>query len=413
MTISATFLGGAQEVGRLGLVLEHEDARLLFDYGMSPDKPVPSYPQEAPPVDLILLSHAHLDHSGMLPWVAARYETTILATAPSALVASLLHHDSLKIAKMEGFPPMFDAGDIKHTQKIFDYVKHTDRRDAAGTEVFFHNAGHIPGSTMFEVRGERRIVFTGDLMTRNSRLLWGAHPVKCDLLFMEATYAGREHPDRQETEKAFLDAVEDTIRRGGTAIVPSFAVGRNQELALVLANSGHDVYLDGMAKEVFKIYLNHPGFLRSKKDLERAYRNLKVVHGHHARKGALDGSVVLTSSGMLDGGPVLYYLEQLHKDPKSSVFLSGYQVEGSNGRSLLDTGHVNIKGNSMKVECEVRKFDFSAHAGHKDLVHFAKESGAKDIVLFHGDKPDEMRTDLEKFANVHTPAVGEKITFRD
>ncbi|MGH9896999.1 MAG: MBL fold metallo-hydrolase, partial [bacterium] len=90
------FLGGAGEVGRLGMLLESNDARILFDYGMSPDKPTPTYPMEAPPVDLILLTHAHLDHSGMLPWVAARYESTVLSTAPTAEVATILHRDSLK-----------------------------------------------------------------------------------------------------------------------------------------------------------------------------------------------------------------------------------------------------------------------------------------------------------------------------
>lgn len=413
MTLEATFLGGAKEVGRLGLVLEHDGARMLFDYGLSPDKPVPLYPQEAPPVDLILLSHAHLDHSGMLPWVASRYETTILATPPSAHVANILHNDSLKIATMEGFDARYDKQDIKHTQKVFDFVRHAEWREAAGMELHFHSAGHIPGSTMFELRGSRRVLFTGDLYTRNSRLLWGAHPVRTDVLFMESTYAGREHPDRQETEKEFLDAVDDTLKRGGTVMVPSFAVGRSQEMALVLANRGYTVWLDGMAKEVIKVFLRYPEYLRNKKDLQKAYDNMKVIHSEMGRRQALKGDVILTTSGMMDGGPILYYLQHLHKDPKSSVFLSGYQVEGSNGRMLLETGQVVIKGSTIKVDCQVRKFDFSAHAGHQDLVKFAKDSGAKDIVLFHGDQPDALRDDLSKFANVFTPATGEKLVFRD
>jgi putative mRNA 3-end processing factor len=345
--------------------------------------------------------------------VASRYETSILATPPSALVATLLHNDSLKIAQQEGFAAMYDKADIKHTQKVFEFVRHAEWREAAGMELHFHSAGHIPGSTMYELRGDRKILFTGDLYTRNTRLLWGAHPVKCDLLFMESTYAGREHPDRRETEKQFIDAVEETLKRGGTVIVPSFAVGRSQEMALVLKDRGYTVWLDGMAKDVSEIFMRYPEYLRNKRELGQAYEKVHFIRSQHARKQALKGDVIITTSGMLDGGPVLYYLEQLHKDPKSSIFLSGYQVEGSNGRMLLDSGHVNIRGSKIKVECQVRKFDFSAHAGHQDLVKFAKDTGAKDIVLFHGDQPEKLVADLSKFTNVHTPATGDILKFRD
>lgn len=414
MTLRARFLGGAGEVGRLGMLLEQDEAHVLFDYGMSPDKPVPSYPQECPPIDLVLLTHAHLDHSGMLPWVASRYETTVLTTRPTAEVATILHNDSFKIATKEGYPAPYDKADIKHTQKVFDYVRHAEGRTQAGMELHFHSAGHIPGSTMYEMRSDRRILFTGDINTANTRLCWGAHSVKCDLLFMESTYAGREHPDRRATERAFLDAVEDTVDRGGTAVVPTFAVGRSQEVALVLKDAGHEVWLDGMAKDVSRIFLRNPEFIRNRKDLERAFERIKFVHSQHGRKVALKGgNVILTTSGMLDGGPVLYYLSQLHNEKKSSVFLTGFQVEGSNGRRLLDTGHVEDQGASIKVECPVQKFDFSAHAGHAELVRFAKTSGAKDIVLFHGDQSGELRPDLEKFARVHTPQTGDVLEWKD
>lgn len=410
MSVKARFLGGAGEVGRLGMLLEQDEAHLLFDYGMSPDKPVPIYPQECPPIDLVLLTHAHLDHSGMLPWVAARYESTILTSRPSAEVATILHNDSHKIATQEGYPAPYDKGDIKHTQKVFDYIKHAEYRHQAGMELHFHSAGHIPGSTMYELRSDRRILFTGDLNLTNTRLVWGAHPVKCDLLFMESTYAGREHPDRRETEKAFLDAVSDTIRRGGTAIIPTFAVGRSQEIALVLKDAGHEVWLDGMAKDVSRIFLQNPEFIRNKRDLERTFERIKFVHSQHGRKqAARGGNVILTTSGMLDGGPVLFYLSQLHADTRSSVLLTGFQVEGSNGRRLLETGFIEDKGVRIKVDCQVQKFDFSAHAGHNELVRFAKASGAKDVVLFHGDQSGELRPDMEKFTNVHTPQIGEQL----
>lgn len=413
MTIRARFLGGAGEVGRLGMLLEQDEAHLLFDYGLSPDKPVPSYPQECPPVDLVLLTHAHLDHSGMLPWVASRYETTVVTTRPSAEVSSILHNDSLKIATQEGYPAPYDKDDIKHTQKCFDYVKHAERREAAGRELHTHSAGHIPGSTMYELRSDRRIVFTGDINTQNTRLVWGAHPVKCDLLFMESTYAGREHVDRRESEKAFLDAVADTVKRGGVAVVPAFAVGRSQEVALLLKDKGYTVWLDGMAKDVTRVFLRNHEYIRNRKELEKTFEQVKFVHSQHGRKLAMKGQVIITTGGMLDGGPVLHYLSMLRNDPKSSVFLTGFQVEGSNGRRLLETRHIQDKGVSLKVECQVERFDFSAHAGHRDLVKFAKDSGAKDVVLFHGDQSGELRPDLEKFTNVYTPKVGETLEFQD
>lgn len=414
MTLTAEFLGGAGEVGRLGMLLQHDDARFLFDYGMSPDKPVPSYPKECPPIDLMMLTHAHLDHSGMVPWVASRYEASVLATRPTSEVATILHNDSIKIADMEGYPAPYDKDDVKHTHKVFDHIKHAEWREQAGFELHFHSAGHIPGSTMYELRGSRRILFTGDLHTQNTRLMWGAHPVKCDALFMESTYAGREHPDRRGEERRFLDSISDVVKKGGTAIVPSFAVGRSQEIALVLKDAGFDVYLDGMSKAVSRVFLQNGEFVRNKKDLQKAFERIKFVQSQHARKNATKGgSVILTTSGMLDGGPVLYYLSQLHDDPKSAVFLTGYQVEGTNGRRLLEHGTVVDKGANIKIECRIDKFDFSAHAGHGELVKFAKDCGAKDVVLFHGDQSGKLRPDLEKFTNVHTPVTGEPVKLED
>jgi putative mRNA 3-end processing factor len=412
MTLKANFLGGAREVGKLGLVLDFDERKFLFDYGMAPDKP-PQYPLEAPPVDIIALTHAHLDHSGMLPWVASRYEASILTTRPSAEVATLMHHDSLKIANIEGYPAPYDKSAIKHTEKVWDYVQYAESREAAGMEMKFHSAGHIPGSTMYELRGSRKVVFTGDLFMTNTRLLWGAEPVKCDLLFLESTYSGREHNPREDEEKRFLDAVDDTIKRGGVAIVPSFAVGRAQETAMVLQGRGHRVWLDGMGKTVVKTFLKYPEFLRNKKDLQKAMNEVKIINSQHQRKQALKGDVIITTSGMLDGGPVLFYLSNLYHDSKSAVLMTGYQVQGTNGRRLLETGTVEIQGADLKVACRVDRFDFSAHAGHKDLVRFAKASGAKDVVLYHGDSPEPLMEDIGKFTNVHAPAIGEDLIFRD
>ena len=404
--IKAQFLGGSSEVGKLGMVLDIDGSRILFDYGISPTKP-PSYPIEAPPVDLLLLTHAHLDHSGMIPALAGRQDSLIWSTELTREISYVLHNDSLKVAKNEGYAYPYTKADIKEVHSRFVPLIASQIKDVGRTELHVHSAGHIPGSLMFELRGSRTILFTGDINTINTRLMWGAHPVKCDILFMEGTYSGRNHPNRTELEKLFLDTIDETVGRGGIALIPAFAVSRSQEIALILANSGYDVWMDGMGKKISKIFLSHPDSLRSELKLRKALSALKPVHSTHGRKQALKGEVIITTSGMLDGGPVLWYLDKLRSDPKSSVLLTGYQVPGTNGRQLLDKGTINFYGVNQKVECQVHYFDFSAHAGHNQLVEFARECSPEKIVLFHSEDRKPLAEDLKDFAEVYMPENGE------
>ena len=406
--VKVKFLGGCEEVGKLGMVMEADDIRLLFEYGISPTKP-PSYPAEAPPVDLVLLTHAHLDHSGMIPYLANRQECMVWSTKLTREICHILFIDSLKVAKAEGYAYPFSKHEVKEIYSRFVSVEPSEVRDIGKLKLHVHHAGHIPGSVMFELRGSRTLLFTGDINTINTRLLWGTHPVKCDLLFMEGTYAGRDHPDRRELEKLFLDTIDETVRRGGIAIVPAFAVARSQEMALILANSGFDVWMDGMGEKISKLFLDYPEYIRSSKKLEKALSQLKLVHSNHGRKLALKGEVILTTSGMLDGGPVLWYLEKLRKDPRSAVLLTGYQVPGTNGRQLLEKGTLDFYGVSQKVECQVHYFDFSAHAGHKQLVDFARKCSPEKIVLLHSDNREPLAEDLSDFAEVYTPKDGEEL----
>ena len=267
--IQCQFLGGCEEVGRLALLLETDGMRFLFDYGMSPGKP-PSFPLPSPPVDITLLSHAHLDHSGMLPWLCSRFDHTLLATEISGEISNLLQKDTIKIAKMEGYSVPFSSLDIKDVEhSLQPIVANTTRGIGADHEVRFHSAGHIPGSLMFELIGDKKILFTGDFNIIDTRLVKGTKPVSCDILFLETTYAGRGHPSRPELEKRFLEKIEEVVGRGGVAVVPSFAVSRSQELALVLRNSGFNVWFDGMGRKVSKMFLNHPKELRSPDELKK------------------------------------------------------------------------------------------------------------------------------------------------
>lgn len=408
MVIEGEFLGGGHEVGRLGILLKCPGARLLFDYGMTATDP-PSYPAPCPPIDLMFLTHSHLDHCGMIPWLTARYDIDVVATPVSREIGGLLMEDSVKIGAAEGYPEPYTSQDIKIARRRFSDITFGDTTDAGRLQVVAHSAGHIPGATMYELVDGRTTLVTGDLHTLETRLVQGARPVKCNNLIMESTYSGRNHPSRLKTEYALLKKIDEVSNRGGTVIIPSFAVGRTQELMLLLKDSKYEFWLDGMGKKVNKIYSGFPEFVKSAKRLGQAIRRTMEVRNVHARSRALKGDVILTTSGMLDGGPVVSYIEALRNDPKSAILLTGYQVEGCNGRKLLETGTMDFRGVTEKVECEVLKYDFSAHAGHNELLAFAKGCGPEKIVLMHGDERELLAGDLraEGF-EVLLPRNGEK-----
>lgn len=408
MSVECEFLGGGNEVGRLGIVVKTGKARLLFDYGMSATDP-PKYPAPAPPIDMMFLTHSHLDHCGMIPWITARYDIDVVATSTSKKVGGLLMEDSIKVAASEGYPEMYGKTEVKRALGRFREIEFGDTVSTHSVQVRAHSAGHIPGATMYEIPGKKTTLVTGDLHTLDTRLVSGAKPVKCDNLIMESTYSGRNHPDRLKTEYAFLKKVHEVVSRGGKAIVPAFAVGRTQEILLLLRDSKLEYWHDGMGKSVNKLYLESPQHLRSAKRLRQAVTRGREVKNFHARQRAHDGEVIVTTSGMLDGGPVVSYIEVARDDPKNAILLTGYQVEGCNGRKLLDTGMMEFHGVSEKVECEVMKFDFSAHAGHDDLLAFAKGCSPEKVVLMHGDHREALADDLRNEGfEVLLPVNGEK-----
>jgi len=408
--IKIQFLGGVEEVGRLAMVLETSDMKLLFEYGMNPSKP-PEYPMPSPLVDTILLTHAHLDHSGMIPWLFSRDSQKILTTKVTGEIANLLHKDSIKIAKMEGYATPYSNNDIKEAKNsIVSVAPHQTRNLGSDYEVKFHDAGHIPGSLMFELIGDKKILFTGDINVIDTHLLKGTKPVNCDILILEGTYAGRNHPKkREEIEKDLLGKIDEIVKRGGVAVLPAFAVSRSQELIMVLRKAGYDVWFDGMGRKVAKIFLKYPRYLKSPDELKKAMNKINLVHSDHGRKLALKGEVIITSSGMMDGGPVLSYMHKLKNDPKSAVILTGYQVESSNSRRLIDHGQLDFYGVKQKIECEVQYFDFSAHAGHSELIDFAKKCNPEKIVLMHSDNRDVLAEPLKDVAEIFMPKTGKMV----
>lgn len=178
---------------------------------------------------------------------------------------------------------------------------------------------------------------------------------------------------------------------------------------MLLAESGLEVWLDGMGRDVTRLLLENPAFLRSPGGLERALRNIKVVHSNHGRKLALEGDVILTTSGMLEGGPVLGYLEQVRSDPKSAVLLTGYQVKGTNGRRLVEEQAVELQGAMERVRCQTDIFDFSAHAGHSELVEFARACNPEEVVIFHSDQREHLAEALGDRYKVLLPETGDDV----
>jgi putative mRNA 3-end processing factor len=422
------FLGGAEEVGKIGAHIEEGGASVLIEYGLKlrpKEAPVPPVP---PPsgVDHIMLTHSHLDHCGMIPWLCRQNpDARVLSTETSYEVAQLLWQDTIKIADMEGHHRPFEPEDIRLAMSRFMLKDFGHSLDWGGFEVKLHRAGHIPGATMFELNAAGTSLFTGDLHTISTRLVKGANPVKCDNLFVEATYAGRNHGNtRLKEEFRFIEKVKEVVDNGGRAIIPCFAVGRTQEVMLLLKDLKLNMWVDGMGKHVNRIYLDAPEHLNLK-DFKKAFNRFRAVRvSSDRRKVKKDADVIVTTGGMLDGGPVLEYIDAFHDDPKTAVLMTGYQVPESNGRMLKDKGEIEVltdesrrrspeeilgpvETRRIKVKCEVDQFDLSAHADHAQLLKFIRGCKPKNVILMHSDQAQLMANDLEKEFNVIQPKTGQ------
>jgi putative mRNA 3-end processing factor len=404
------FFGGAEEIGSLGVLLEFEKNKLLVEYGITPTKP-PSYPIEAPNVDAILLTHAHLDHSGMIPFQSNKYNIPIYLTAVTRDLARLLFYDTVKVADLEGFFSPYNNEDLEAIEDKYQTIAYNKSFMIKETEITGHSAGHIPGSTMYMIDNSQKILFTGDLQTIDTELLKGCKNYTTDTLFIESTYAGKEHPPREKTEREFLGKIEEVLDRKGKVIIPAFAVGRTQEVMLVLKKLDREFFVDGMSNTVNHILKYYPGYLKDAKEFNDVRKLAKPVSRKRDRKLAIENGVIITTSGMLEGGPVLGYLSQTIDDPKNAILFTGYQVENTNGRMLLETGIIDLYGVRSRVMAEIHRYDFSSHASHSQLVKFINSSKAENVVLCHGDHREALAEDLDK--NVILPLKGEVYEIKD
>ncbi len=409
MEMKFRFLGGADMVGRMGMTIEGAGKRLLVEYGMSPSKP-PEYPMPTNMrIDHLLLTHCHLDHCGMVPQICGKDRCELFTTPLSAEISEIMMYDSLKIAKAEDYPLPYTTGDIERTMKSVVPMTFGDTFDLGKIEVTMHSAGHVPGATMFEFGVDTKTLYSGDIHTLKQRLVDGAEPVDCENLFVEGTYGGRLHPDRKTVEKEFLNKVAEVVDRGGTVLIPSFAVGRTQEIMMLLRNEGYEMWVDGMGRSVTRLFLDYPEYLADPRALKQAKMKFNEVRNANMRKDASRAEVIVTTGGMLDGGPVLGYLNRLKDDPRNAILLVGYQAEDTNGRLLLEDRCVKIEGEIYKINCEIQKYDFSAHADHKEIVDFVKGCDPKNVIIMHSETREKFLDDLADY-NVILPNTGEAFT---
>ena len=411
------FYGGASEVGRSAIMVRDERS-FIFDYGVKMDDNQMDYPIKVPDVDAVLLSHAHLDHSGSVPVLYAEESVPTFGTEGTLMLSELLLEDALSIAKKEHKHPRFHKKQLGTMINRYVRMAYEKPYEFGNYSLTMYDAGHICGSaiTLVERHNARencRIVYTGDFKMQHQYLHSGAKKVKSDVLIIESTYAGREHADRNQLVNSFISKIRETLDNGGTALVPAFAIGRSQEIMAILYKHGliDYAYLDGMAKEATKIIMRHPDSISDKKLLNDAAEGINWVKDRMQRRQVLEEpSIIVTTAGMLNGGPALEYIRHMNSD--SQIFLTGYQVEGTNGRTLLEKGYIVDNGNKIKVNAPVTKFDFSAHAGDADLHEYIRASAPNTVICVHGEA-NATRIFAERLRSegfdAYAPKVGDTI----
>jgi putative mRNA 3-end processing factor len=409
--MNVRFLGGAGEIGRSAILVN--DA-LLLDYGMKTATP-PQFPIDRVDPEAVVVSHGHLDHVGAVPsLLSGDRRPPIHWTPPTRELTLTLARDTLKLHGGTYDCP-FTETEVKRVTQVSETHGYRESFEAAGHEVTFYDAGHIPGSAHVLVDdGETRLLYTGDFHTDDQRLVAGttARP-DADAVVCESTYSDVEHEDREVVEERFVESVQTTLWEGGTVVVPAFAIGRTQEMLMVCA--AHDIpcYVDGMGTQVTEMVRRHPAFVRDGDALRRAKSHARFVDGRDGQRKriARENAAIVTTSGMLSGGPAMTYIPEIRDRPVNKVALTGYQVAGTPGRDLLDTGSAEIDGRVMPVAAQVEAYDFSAHADREGLVSFLDAYRDSRILLNHGDRCGAFADELAAAGHrTVAPAIGESIS---
>ncbi len=397
-------MGGAREVGRSAILVNEE---LLLDYGIKPADP-PAYPLNGLRPKTLIITHGHLDHCGLVPNLMD-LEPEIYSTTTTARLSALLARDTLKIAENKGYSIPYYGEEIQQFERSVSTVEYREEFHTSGYAACFYNAGHIPGSASIHIEKNKKSMFyTGDFNTLQTELQNGADTAypESDVLLVESTYFGKDHEPRKIVEEQFIGSVKETIENGGNAIIAAFSIGRTQEILLVLKKYRLHAYVDGMGVDVFDIIRKSPADVKDMDRLEKAFVGSDIVKPEERKKIIQEPSIIVTSAGMLNGGPVLYYISEIRNDARSKIHLTGYQAEGTNGRKALERGYIEDRNNMVKLNCGIELYDFSAHCGDAQLKEAAKkfcDNGTQMVFTVHGDN-------TERFANWIKEELGTEAT---
>ncbi len=425
--IRVTYLGAGRQVGRSAILLQTPESRVLFDCGIDPANSANQYPYlEAPEfrineLDAVVITHAHLDHSGLLPYLFKfGYRGPVYCTAPTRDIMALLQLDTIKIARNEGQEPIYSSDDIKEVVKhtiVLDYGEVTDV--TPDVRITLHNSGHMLGSAMVHIHvgnGLHNILYTADMKFTKTQLLSPAETSfpRLETLLIEATYGGKDNvlPPYKEQDEMVVQIIEDTIKRGGKVLIPTLGSGRGQEMIVLLENLIREgklredipIYIDGMVWDITAIHTAYPEFLNNTVRNQIFQRdnnpflmpNIHRVGSQKERKQLIEEGgpcIILATSGMLVGGPSVQYLRELADNPKNSLVFSCYQPEGSLGKRIKDGLREISFQNGKRIETvpiklEVHKIEISGHADRRELMNFYKRLSPKPrrVLVNHGEQ---------------------------
>jgi Cft2 family RNA processing exonuclease len=421
--MQVAFLGGASSVGASCLAIELAEQWFVVDAGVRLDHkadPLPDLAQlERKHIRAIFVTHAHADHIGALPLLHRAFPTTpIFTSRGTALLMEVMLADALKVMAKRAveemelplYPEELVSGMLMQVRPM-PIEKPFTVPMLPGITIHASRAGHITGAVSLGFRAMgSSIVVSGDISSTPQRTVLGAMPPPlkhCDLLVLEATYGSRLHPNRQAEEQRLAQAVAEGLAHGGHTLIPCFGLGRGQEILLLLQTAQEQgqvpefpIYVDGLVRRVCTTYQLLPEFLtpRLQRQMRKGYLpftgpNITFVRDEKERERILAGppACILSSSGMLTGGPSAWYAARLAPNPNASLLITGYQDEESPGKKLLDLAEhkqntLELAGQQVGVQCSVAKYSLSAHADGGELASYASSLNPRRVALVHGDE---------------------------